>query len=81
MAATSFRQARTVRGRALAAGMAAYSFCFMAGNGMRMALPGFVFGLAAATLLPPAPPAPQPGEAADQPPVDSAPATPGAPPA
>jgi hypothetical protein len=81
MAATSFRQARTVRGRALAAGMAAYSFCFMTGNGMRMALPGFVFGLAAATLLPPAPPAPQPGEAADQPPVDSAPATPGAPPA
>ena len=42
--------ARTNRGRAVAASLVAYSFCFMSGNGMRMVLPSFVFGLAAVTL-------------------------------
>jgi hypothetical protein len=44
--------ARTNRGRAVAASLVAYSFCFMSGNGMRMVLPAFVFGLAAVTLAP-----------------------------
>lgn len=44
--------ARTNRGRAVAASLVAYSFCFMSGNGMRMVLPSFVFGLAAVNLVP-----------------------------
>lgn len=44
--------APTNRGRAVAASLVAYSFCFMSGNGMRMVLPAFVFGLAAVTLAP-----------------------------
>jgi O-antigen ligase len=42
----------TNRGRAVAASLVTYSFCFMTGNGMRMVLPSFVFGLAAVTLAP-----------------------------
>ncbi|HUI06181.1 MAG TPA: O-antigen ligase family protein [Verrucomicrobiae bacterium] len=42
----------TNRGRAVAASLVTYSFCFMTGNGMRMVLPAFVFGLAAVTLVP-----------------------------
>ncbi|HUJ10917.1 MAG TPA: O-antigen ligase family protein [Verrucomicrobiae bacterium] len=44
--------ARTNRGRAVAASLVAYSFCFMSGNGMRMVLPSFVFGLASVSLVP-----------------------------
>ncbi len=44
--------ALTNRGRAVAASLVTYSFCFMTGNGMRMALPAFAFGLAAVTLVP-----------------------------
>jgi hypothetical protein len=44
--------APTSRGRAVAATLATYSFCFMTGNGMRMMLPAFAFGLAAVTLVP-----------------------------
>jgi len=44
--------ARSSWGRAAAASLVAYSFCFMSGNGMRMVLPSFVFGLAAVTLAP-----------------------------
>jgi len=44
--------AGTNRGRAVAASLVAYSFCFMTGNGMRMVLPSFAFGLAAVTLVP-----------------------------
>jgi O-antigen ligase len=32
--------------RPVAAALVTYSFCFMSGNGMRMVLPGFAFGLA-----------------------------------
>ena len=42
----------TNRGRAVAAALVTYSFCFMTGNGMRMVLPSFAFGLAAVTLVP-----------------------------
>ena len=52
MGIRNVRVAPTNRGRAVAASLVAYSFCFMTGNGMRMVLPSFAFGLAAVTLVP-----------------------------
>jgi len=46
----------TGKGRAVAAALATYSFCFMTGNGMRMVLPSFLLGLAAVRLGPERPP-------------------------
>jgi len=50
MAIKNVLAAPTSRGRAVAATLATYSFCFMTGNGMRMVLPSFIFGLAAVGL-------------------------------
>ena len=47
-----FWRPRTVEGRALAAGMVAYTLMYMMGNGMRQVLPGLTFGIAACTVLP-----------------------------
>lgn len=56
MAIKNVVAAGTSRGRAVAATLATYSFCFMTGNGMRMVLPSFIFGLAAVGLAAARPP-------------------------
>ncbi len=52
MAFQHFRQSRTARGRAVAGSMTAWSLLFMIGAAMRLVAPSFVFGMAAATILP-----------------------------
>jgi O-antigen ligase len=52
MAFQHFSQARTARGRAVAGSMTAWGLLFMISAAMRLVAPCFVFGLAAATVLP-----------------------------
>ena len=51
MGLRNMRCATTVKGKAIAVSMLTYSMLFMAGTGMRLALPDFTFGLAAVTIL------------------------------
>jgi hypothetical protein len=51
LAVSSFRRARGFEQRAVVAGAIAWSFLFMLVNGMRLAAPAFMFGLACCTLL------------------------------
>jgi hypothetical protein len=51
-AASSIRQARTIKGKAIAVCLIGWSFLYMLNAAMRLAAPAFVFGLAFATVLP-----------------------------
>lgn len=48
-----FKRARDPHSQALVASMFCFSLLFMAGNGMRLAMVSYTFGLATATFLPP----------------------------
>jgi O-antigen ligase len=52
MAWTNLRRARSVPVKATVAAALAWSFLFMAGSGMRLVAPSFMFGLSFATFLP-----------------------------
>lgn len=64
LAVQNLRRARSAKGRALVAGMTAWSFAFMIAAAMRLVAPAFAFGFAAALLLDdepqPQPPSPLP---------------------
>lgn len=51
LAVQNLRRARSAKGRALSAGMTAWSFAFMIATAMRLVAPAFAFGFAAVTLL------------------------------
>ncbi len=51
-AASSIRQARTIKGKAIAVCLIGWSFLYMLNAAMRLAAPAFTFGLAFATVLP-----------------------------
>lgn len=53
IAVRGFKRARDPQSQALVASMFCFSLLFMVGNGMRLALVSYTFGLAAATFLPP----------------------------
>lgn len=51
MAYTAFFQTRSIKARALVAAFLAFSLLFMFVNGMRLAIPSFLFGLASAKFV------------------------------